>query len=167
MAIEGNKIYFEFDPFELAGVPRPKSNVREAKQRLAELVREEVLNHVGQSKSPVAGEGWKSSLSPSYKKQKGKYSSVLKANMELHGDLLDNLDCVINRNGNLELRNTGSQAAKSDGHNNHSGDSSLPQRRFIPDAEQTFRREIIAKMRIVAEEYLDGTEDEDVEDEDE
>lgn len=150
LPIQGNKIYFEFDPFELCGLDEPTEGVDEMRQALADLVLEETLNAVGQSKSPVAGETWKASLSPGYKKFKSKFSSVLRANMELHGDMLDKLECVVNRAGNLELRITGkSESAKADGHNNHSGESVLPQRRFIPDDGQTFRRNIIQKMKSV------------------
>lgn len=157
VTIQGNKIFYEFDPFELAGVERPATDVREAKKRIADLILEEVLSYVGQAKSPVSGESWKSSLSPAYKKQKSKVSSVLQANMELYGDMLDSLECVINRNGNIELRIAGREAAKADGHNNHSGLSSLPRRRFIPDAGQTFKREIIEKIKTVSSGALDET----------
>lgn len=168
MPVQGNKIFFEFDPFELTGMPKPKSGIREAKQRCADLVLEEVLNTVGQARSPVAGESWKSSLSKGYKAVKGDYSSNLTANMELHGDLLDNLECVVNPKGRLELRNTGRQTGKADGHNNHSGQSSLPQRRYIPDTGQTFKRDIIEKMKVILSDYVDeDSTDFDDEDEDE
>lgn len=170
MPIQGKKIFFEFDPFELIGVDAEEiTSKREAKQRMAEVIREEVLNHVGQAKSPVAGESWKASLSPGYKKYKAKYSSAKNANMELFGDMLDALDCVVKPNGNLELRVQGKQAPKADGHNNHSGKSTLPQRRFIPDENQTFKREIIQKLKIIADEYTEVQDygDEEFEDDDE
>lgn len=160
MTIQGNKIFFEFDPFEATGIPKPKGNVREAKKRVADLVLEEVLNHVGQSSSPVMGESWKRSLSKSYKKFKSKHSSNLSANMELFGDMLDNLEAVVNRYGMVELRQTGDQVDKADGHNNHSGRSSLPQRRYIPDEGQTFKRSIMDKIADILSEYQ-GDDDED------
>jgi hypothetical protein len=153
MPMQGNKIFFEFDPFEIAGTDRPASNVREAKQRIADLVLEEVLNYVGKASSPVSGESWQASLSPAYKKYKAKHSSSTKANMELFGDMLDSLECVVSSNGKIQLRIQGSQAAKADGHNNHSGDSSLPQRRFIPDEGQTFKQDIIEKIKTVLSDY--------------
>lgn len=150
LPIQGNKIYFEFDPFELAGVDEPIEGGDQIREDLANLIREEVLAAVGNSRSPVAGESWKATLSPGYKKFKKKYSSVLRANMELHGDMLDAMECVVNGDGNLELRIIGkNEAAKADGHNNHSGESSLPQRRFIPDDGQTFKAGILSKMRAI------------------
>lgn len=153
MPFSGNKIYFEFDPFELSGVEPPKKNVREIKKRIANLVLEEVLTSVGQSRSPVAGEGWKATLSAAYKKVKSKVSGNTKANMELYGDMLDELECIVNSSGKLELRiQSSSEAPKADGHNNHSGMSALPQRRFIPDQGQTFKRDIINKIKMLATE---------------
>jgi hypothetical protein len=151
-----DKISYEFDPFELMGLPTPSSNVRLAKQELCEFILEEVLSHVGDGKSPVSGGKWKRSLSKDYKKKKSEISSSLFANMELQGDMLDSLECVINRAGNLELRIKGREAAKADGHNNHSGKSKLPPREFIPKPNQTFKRDIISGMRDIAEEFLDG-----------
>lgn len=156
MTIKGNKIFFEFDPFELANVEAPKTNIREAKKKIADLVLTEVLDYVGGSRSPVSGEGWKKSLSADYKKLKSKISGNTTANMELYGDMLDSLECVVNSAGMLELRIQGGEAAKADGHNNHSGESSLPQRRFIPDEGQTFKRDILEKIKTIAIDYSES-----------
>lgn len=150
MPLSNNKIFYEFNPFELAGIEEPEDS-DDTKQKIADMVLEEVLNYVGKSSSPVAGEGWKKSLSPEYKKIKAKVSSNLSANMELYGGMLDALECVVNSNGNIELRITGDEeVSKADGHNNFSGLSSLPQRRFIPDEGQTFKREILSKIKSMA-----------------
>lgn len=149
MTISGNKIFFEFDPFEAAAREKPKNGVRQVKQEIADFVLEKILDYVGSGKSPVSGGQWKRSLSKDYKKEKSKYSSALFANMELEGDMLDNLEVVVNRAGNIEVRQTGKQADKADGHNNHSGRSNLPAREYIPKDDQTFKQPIINGIKAI------------------
>lgn len=149
------KIAFRFDPFELAGVERPKSGLTQAKQEMCDLILEEVLSHVGDGKSPVEGGKWKRTLSEAYKKVKAKSSSALFANMELTGDMLDAMECVI-VGKDLELRIQGPEADKADGHNNHTGRSKLPPREFIPKEGQTFKRSIRQSLKSIAEEFMDG-----------
>lgn len=153
-----DKVAYEFDPFELVGIPAPKGKKIEAKAAISEFILEEVLNYVGQGRSPVSGGKWKRGLSPEYKKQKAKYSSALFANMELHGDMLDALEVVQNPKGKLELRVKGREADKADGHNNHTGRSSLPPREFIPKEGQTFKKPILDGIKRIAQEFLDDAE---------
>lgn len=156
MAIK--KVAYEFDPFELIGVAAPanKSDRRKALEEIADYVRAEVLQYVGSATSPVKGHGWKSSLSPEYKKLKKEISGKAIANMELYGDMLDALECVVTSGGMLELRIKGSEAPKADGHNNHSGESSLPERRFIPAEGETFKQPILNGMKQIAKAFIDG-----------
>jgi hypothetical protein len=149
------KVSFKFDPYELVGLDRPGSGEREARHDIADFILEEVLNSVGAGKSPVSGGQWKRTLSPEYKKKKAAISSALFANMELQGDMLDALECVLTKDGMLELRIAGDQAPKADGHNNHSGKSSLPAREFIPKADQTFKRDILAGVKSIALEHFE------------
>jgi hypothetical protein len=152
-----NKIAFTFDPFELAGIdpPADPKAAAAARKEIADFVLEEVLAACGQGKSPVAGGRWKRSLSPAYKKKKAEFSSALFANMELEGDMLDKLECVEVRGGQLELRIRGKEADKADGHNNHSGRSSLPPREFIPKEGGSFKRDILAGVKAIAREYFE------------
>lgn len=155
-----SKLGFEFDPWEMTGVEKPKSNIREAKRELAEFVKNKVLERVGRGESPVAGGQWKRSLSAAYKKRKSKISSALFANMELFGDMLDALEVASTAQG-LEIRVVGAkQAAKADGHNNHSGRSNLPPREFIPKEGGTFKRDIIQGMKSIAKEFMDDNRSE-------
>jgi hypothetical protein len=157
MAIQ--KVAYEFDPFELIGLDAPKdrSTRREALEEIADYVRTEILQYVGDAKSPVKGGAWKASLSPAYAKLKAEISGSSKANMELTGDMLDAMECVITSRGTLELRIKGAEAAKADGHNNFSGDSSLPAREFIPneDKGQTFKQPILNGMKQIARAFID------------
>ena len=152
------KVAFEFDPFAELGIDPPKSkrDREEALQKIAELVKTEVLEFVAEGKSPVAGGPWKRSLSPEYKKRKGQESSSNFANMELTGDMLDALDVVKKKGTTLSLQIAGSEAPKADGHNNHSGDSTLPERRFIPKEGETLKRQIWSDVKRILEEYEDG-----------
>jgi len=46
-----------------------------------------------------------------------------------------------------------SQAPKADGHNNFSGDSKLPLRRFIPDRDETLKKSIEKRIETVINDY--------------
>ena len=156
MPVQGSKIFFEFDPFELLGRDKPVGSTREAKRAVADYVREEILSHVAGARSPVEGESWQAKLSKEYAKRKGKISSSGTANMELYGDMLDNMDVVVNQRGMVEVRVTGKQGDKARGHNQHSGDTKnkyLPQRRFIPDTGQTFKRSIMGGIDVILDEF--------------
>lgn len=155
MAIK--KVAFEFDPFEVLGIKPPKDRELrdEALDRVAELVQTSVLEYVGDAKSPVKGGPWKRSLSPAYKKIKDKESGVTVANLELTGDMLDALEVVRKRGTKLSLQIEGDEAPKADGHNNHSGDSQLPERRFIPKDGETLRDTIWRDVKRILQEYED------------
>lgn len=155
MAIK--KVAFEFDPFQVLGLTPPKDRALrdEALDRVAELVQTSVLEYVGDAKSPVKGGPWKRTLSPAYKKIKGEESSSTVANLELTGDMLDALEVVRKRGTKLSLQIEGEEAPKADGHNNHSGDSSLPERRFIPKGRETLRDNIWRDVKRILQEYED------------
>jgi hypothetical protein len=72
-----------------------------------------------------------------YKKKKVADGLPGKANLEFQGDMLDALEFQETEDG-IKIGWFGDQAAKADGHANLSGDSSLPQRRLIPDEGQEF-----------------------------
>ena len=157
MTATKNEIYFDFDPWALAGKKKPKdkSELAAAKREIADFVLEAVIDAVGDGNSPVAGGKWKKSLSPAYKKLKSKESGVSFANMELTGEMLDSLE-VVNQGSKLRLRVKGEAAGRADGHNNHSGKSKLPPREFIPKDKGTFKRQIIMDIRDIIEEHSDG-----------
>lgn len=150
MPIKGNKIFFEFDPLE--GKDLSPGDKADALSAIADFVKEQVLLYVGDGESPVSGGKWKRSLSPDYLKQKKKESGVNFANLELTGALLDSLD-VVRVGDKLSLQILGDEAPKADGHNNHSGKSSLPERRFIPDEGQKFKKDIMAGIKDIIESY--------------
>jgi hypothetical protein len=59
-----------------------RADKSKAKTKVGNFVKEAILSNVGRAQSPVAGEGWKASLSPEYKKFKSKVSSSTIANMD-------------------------------------------------------------------------------------
>lgn len=149
------KLAYEFDPFELAGVEAPKNPAQRerAKEEIADFVLGEVLGACADGRTPVQGGQWKRSLSKEYKERKEAISGVGYANMELHGDMLDALECVPKRGNKLSLQIDGREGDKADGHNNFSGNSELPTRQFIPKQGQKFKRDIVDGIRRIAEEY--------------
>lgn len=160
----GYRVVYEFDPFYETGVPAPE-NARERKaalEEIADYVKTEVLDYVGEASSPVEGGEWTKKLNENYEKIKAKISSSTVANMELYGDMLDALQTKINvGKGTIEIGwFGGEQAAKADGHNNFSGESSLPLRQSIPngDEDETFKRPIVEGMKEIALEYFDAEE---------
>ena len=149
------KVAFEFDPFDELGIepPKKKADRDEALARVAEVIKTEVLEYVAKGSSPVSGGPWKKSLSPEYKKLKQEESGVGFANMELSGDMLDALEVKKKSGTKLSLEIAGAEAPKADGHNNHSGESKLPERRFIPKDDETFKKPIWDDVRRILKEY--------------
>jgi hypothetical protein len=152
------RVVYEFDPFELSNSEKPRgASRRDALNEIADYVKTEVLSYVSEGKSPVKGGEWKRSLSPEYKSIKEKISGSNFANMELTGDMLDALEARVTSRGTIQIGwFGGEQAAKADGHNNFSGNSTLPRRQSIPNADegQTFRPDILRGMREIAGEFL-------------
>lgn len=152
MAIK--KISYEFNPFKEFGIKVDKKNKAAAQKDIADFVKEQVLSYVGDAKSPVKGESWKSTLSPAYAKIKSKQSKARTANMELKGDMLDAIEVVPVNSETLSLQIEGSQAPKADGHNKLiEGNPGLPKRRFIPDKDQEFKADINQGIKKILNRY--------------
>ena len=138
------KVAFEFDPFEMAGIDKSSLDsrlVNEALSDIQDFVLESVLSDVAALKSPVTGRNFKALQSKEYiahKKSKG-LSPV--PNLELDGSMLSSLKVVKKGKNRLVLTVDDEEADKADGHNNHSGESKIPERKFIPheDSGESFR----------------------------
>lgn len=150
-------VIFDFDPFVLAGVEPPKDpKDRElALEEIAEYVVDKVKDSCDNTTSPVAGYGAFPKLSPDYKKEKRSRGEPGEPNLTLDGDMLDALECISDGEG-LKLQITGAQGPKADGHNNHSGKSELPLRRFIPEEGETFKKDILAGIRTITKRWSSG-----------
>ena len=124
-----------------------------AKNEIGELIIREILNYVQDGNSPVQGKG-------SFKKLSDKYAKLEKGgdknpNLELNGDMLDALTYETRSGSAIEFGIFDkTQAPKADGHNNFSGDSKLPLRRFIPDEGENLKRDIESKIETVIQDYV-------------
>lgn len=138
-------------------------------RKLPARVRERVADEVGnflveqtlialeQEKSPVAGEGAFKALSPEYAKLKKREGGTPKPNLELSGDLKDQIDFKPTKSGVI-VGVFGDRAPAADGHNNLSGKSKLPKRRFLPDAGQNYKKDIQTEVnRIIADVIAEET----------
>lgn len=90
--------------------------------------------------SPVRGKSWPK-LSKGYAKEKAVagYSPV--ADLERSGEMLGSLDYKETKTG-IELGIYGASAPRADGHNNFSGESKIPTRRFLPYEGEGFKQTI-------------------------
>lgn len=102
---------------------------------------------VGESKSPLDGSRYKA-LSPEYKKQKKADGAPGVPNLDLTGDMLGSLEYRETPTG-IEIGVFGKEAPKADGHNNFSGDSTLPERRFLPGEGESFRPGITKEVEAI------------------
>lgn len=150
-------VKFTFNPFEATGISVPFSEKKSALRTVSQFVLEQVLSKVGEATSPVTktgkSEGRKfPSLNPDYAKFKRKKRASPIANLELSGKMLDALRT--NFTGNrVTLEIKGKQAGKADGHNDHSGKSTLPLRRFIPKKNETFTSDILSGIAKILREH--------------
>jgi phage gpG-like protein len=157
------KVKFTFDPFEIAKISRkdvPKEKRELVMQQVADYVVAAIKDDCSASKSPVTGRDFKK-LKPKYAASKTAQGASGVADLSLSGDLLESLE-VERGDRKLTLTVPSDEQGKADGHNNFSGKSKLPKRKFIPNAEneETFRpgiREgIAAIIEAAADEDSEG-----------
>lgn len=145
------KIKYVFDPIGDVKVLNKDAVLKD----IADLVKDEILSHVSQGKSPVLGEGTFARLSTEYKDRE-KFGNPI-ANLDLSGEMLNKLK-VIPKNGKIEVSVDGSSKrllGRVEGHNQHDNSLAhpLPKRRFIPKENQKWRQAISSEIKnIVSEE---------------
>ena len=145
-------VEYEFNPEDELGISLPKGNKSEALSQIGDYILESVLKYVGDEKSPVGGHGNFPRLNKEYSKHKVSEGGSPVPNLELTGKMLSAMK-VIKTSDSIILRISGKQGDKADGHNNHSGDSKLPLRRFIPDDGETFKTDILGGVRRIIESF--------------
>jgi phage gpG-like protein len=129
-----------------------KAQKRELVDQIGELLVEQVLSYVADVSTPVSGAGFKKTLSPEYKKRKIDEVGSGEPNLDLTGEMLNSLTYKV-QGEKIELGVFGEDAPKADGHNNFSGKSSLPQRRFLPGEGQEFKSDIKRLVKETVESY--------------
>ncbi len=140
---------------DLKGLSEKKK--REVLTDIGDLIIENTLVMVGDQKSPINGEGKFKPLSKDYKEFKQSEVGNKLANLELNGDLMSSVDYEI-AGSKIKVGVFGSEAPKADGHNNLSGKSSLPQRRFLPDKSQEYVSSVQKEIdRIIADAKSEST----------
>jgi hypothetical protein len=133
---------------DLSDVPRSQRS--KVKQQVGEFVVGAILEQVSQGRSPVKGKGKFKRLSAQYaEEEKG---GDRNPNLDLEGDMLNSLEFKNTRNGVEVGIFKSSEVPKADGHNNFSGMSKLPERRFIPDQDETFKSDIDRGIKRIIEE---------------
>lgn len=135
---------------ELGDVPRDVKN--DIIQETGELLVEQILLATAEARSPVVGERFKA-LSKDYKARKVAQGGQPTPDLELDGAMKDALTFKPTATG-LEIGFFGKQAGKADGHNNFSGNSAIPQRRFLPGEGQSFKPEIEGMVQGIIDEKL-------------
>lgn len=132
---------------DLDNVPRDQRSA--AKEAVGNFILDEILTRLADGTSPVTGRGFKQ-LDKAYadKMKDGDRTP----NLELDGDLKAALNFKNSQKGIIVGIMSADQRPKADGHNNLSGDSKLPQRRFIPADDQSFTGSIMKEIpNIIAE----------------
>jgi hypothetical protein len=152
------KVEFLWDPEEATELDIPRGYKEEARKEIADFILEKVLEYTADGKSSVDGRPW-AKLSKEYKKHKEAEGSGGEANLQLSGDMLDALRAEANGT-KIKLFVAGSESDKADGHCNHSGESELPLRRFIPsnDDGESFSKEIVDGVRDIIKNYQEAAD---------
>lgn len=140
-------VKFEFDPFKELDINLPRGADKESiLEEVADFTLASVLESIGNSRSPVASYGKFPALNPEYKKRKVAEGGQPVPNLELSGDLIAAME-VFPKGNRIVIRVKGKEGDKADGHNNHSGESQLPLRRFIPAEGEMFNQTIMRGIK--------------------
>jgi hypothetical protein len=131
-----------------------------AKRLIGDFVTLGILEQVGAGRSPVQSGPWQKRLSKDYRKQKIAQGGAGYADMELSGNMLSALR-YRNRTDGLEIGIwKKSETPKAE---NHNFGVTLPQRQFIPEEGQKFKRNIEKGIKdIIKELYEENQEEEDL-----
>jgi len=126
---------------------------------VASYLEEELLNYIGEAKSPVSGGVWRRGLTSEYKKNKAEESSSDFSNLELTGELLDSLR-VKPSASSVTIDLGKDQYGKAEGHiTGQYGDGKMKKdyrRQFVPQGSENLKREIVSNIKRILKEYEDG-----------
>lgn len=120
----------------------------DVKEEIGDYLIEQIMASTAEQTSPVAGYGKFAALSKKYKAKKEESGRPGVPNLDYDGDMQSALDYELTDEG-IEIGVYGKEAPKADGHNNFSGDSELPLRRFLPGLGESFRKDINAEVEAI------------------
>lgn len=132
----------------------PKSIHNEVKKAVGGYLVNQILSTVAEGHSPVDGSAFPKLSAKYAKDEKGGDTTP---NLLLTGDMLDSLNFKPVKEGISVGIMSASQRPKADGHNNFSGKSKLPERRFIPGEDQDFYSEIQDGIGSIIDEFKPKT----------
>jgi len=124
------------------------------KRDVGDLLVEHTLDALSSATTPVAGAPFQKTLSKEYKKRKSDAGLGSKANLEFSGSMTENITYKQTDTG-IEIgvfKNK--DAAKADGHNNFSGQSKLPQRKFLPQEGDQYKPNIKQQIDDIIFEHI-------------
>ena len=148
--VSDSEISSEID-LDLSAVPK---NIRgRVKRDVGEYLVEQTLLSLGESKTPVSGAGFKKTLSKEYKKEKVAAGRSGVADLEFEGDLKDSFTFKSTDSG-IKIGHFGKEAPKADGHNNFSGKSELPERRYLPKEGESYKRNIQSEIDKIVQDAI-------------
>ena len=162
-----DKVEFIFSPFDFISERSAKkldlltnAQKKEITDRVKEYVLDAVKSDLSDQISSVTGRQFVK-LSDEYAKVKKAAGKGTKANLIFDGDLVDSIRIRKGTDNRLKLTVLNSQMGKADGHNNHTGDSPLPRRAFIPNVQddETFRPAIRREIKNIVESALNDLEE--------
>lgn len=153
------RVEYEFDPFDLTQTDTEgldPSTIKQAVDEVADYVYQQVVTKTSGQESPVTGEGFEP-LSKEYADRKRAMVGNTKANLILSGDLIDSVKVIKRGATRLTLTVGANEQGKADGHNNFSGQSKLPERKFIPNASlgETFSPDIVDGITSILNSYVE------------
>jgi len=149
------KVAFEFDPFKTTRIKVPEENIDEARDAVADFVKEAVLEDISFSRSPVSNGRWKKKLSKKYAKKVGKTTS----NLEFSGELRAAIDVKeLKDDTSLSLEVDKDVSGKADGNNRgtygKSNRTNLKNaREFIPRGRKTLSPKIWNGIRDILKSF--------------
>lgn len=148
---------FKFNPIAELDLDIPKRRQKEALREAADFLRTAMLDHIADAKSPVKGGTWKRGLSKEYAEIKEGESSSVFANLELTGQLLDNLTVEV-KGESLVIDVDSADYGKAEGHiTGQYGDGKMKggvkPRQFMPQRSEQFRPSILADLKKLLEDY--------------
>jgi hypothetical protein len=143
----------EIDLFSDSQVRLTSDQRRAISEEVGEFLKEQVVLSINALESPISGGKFKKTLSPEYKKEKVKQGGSPVPNLQLSGEMLDSLDYRVTSKG-IELGVFGPAALRADGHNNLSGESELPERKFLPDIGESFKSSIKGEVEKIIQDKI-------------